>query len=379
MRCAALLVCLLVVTTVAPSGVAATPPPEMETPTTEFHVHLQPDGDARWEVRMQFDLDSENETAAFRDYANRFEAGEATVGPDIAFFESAAASASQTADREMRITNVTRSSAIDAEAGTGVLRLQFVWTEFLAGGGDRYVLSDVLQTGEDSTWLASLEADQSLRIYRPEGYEIVESSIRARQVNESLIIDGATSYEADEFRIVYGRTGGAGPTSTTTTTGSPVGPTGPTGPTLGGVAFGTLLLVGLAVAAVWFWQRRDDDGEPTDRPGRPDDGAMATEATSEESSTAGTTAGANGSGPASPAPGIDPELLSDEERVERLLEHNGGRMRQAAIVTETDWSDAKVSQLLSRMADEGRVEKLRLGRENLISLPGADTRNGQRD
>jgi uncharacterized membrane protein len=44
-------------------------------------------------------------------------------------------------------------------------------------------------------------------------------------------------------------------------------------------------------------------------------------------------------------------------------------MKQAAIVDETGWSDAKVSQLLSSMADDGRVEKLRLGRENLISLP----------
>ncbi|KKF39139.1 hypothetical protein FK85_30950, partial [Halorubrum saccharovorum] len=67
--------------------------------------------------------------------------------------------------------------------------------------------------------------------------------------------------------------------------------------------------------------------------------------------------------------GEDLSLLSDEERVERLLEDSGGRMRQADIVAETGWSDAKVSQLLSAMADSGRVEKLRLGRENLISIP----------
>lgn len=47
-------------------------------------------------------------------------------------------------------------------------------------------------------------------------------------------------------------------------------------------------------------------------------------------------------------------------------------MKQANIVKETGWSDAKVSQLLSAMADEERVEKLRLGRENLISLPDED-------
>lgn len=69
---------------------------------------------------------------------------------------------------------------------------------------------------------------------------------------------------------------------------------------------------------------------------------------------------------------VDLDLLSDEERVELLLERNGGRMKQANIVKETGWSDAKVSQLLSAMADEERVEKLRLGRENLISLPDED-------
>ncbi|MFT4890965.1 MAG: putative membrane protein, partial [Halobacteriales archaeon] len=70
--------------------------------------------------------------------------------------------------------------------------------------------------------------------------------------------------------------------------------------------------------------------------------------------------------------GIDPELLSDEERVERLLERNGGRMKQGDIVKETGWSNAKVSQLLSSMAEEERINKLRIGRENLITLPDED-------
>ncbi|MFC7176811.1 helix-turn-helix transcriptional regulator [Halosegnis marinus] len=68
----------------------------------------------------------------------------------------------------------------------------------------------------------------------------------------------------------------------------------------------------------------------------------------------------------------DFDLLSDEERVEYLLERNGGRMKQATIVEETGWSNAKVSQLLSAMDEAGRVNKLRIGRENLISLPGED-------
>jgi len=69
---------------------------------------------------------------------------------------------------------------------------------------------------------------------------------------------------------------------------------------------------------------------------------------------------------------VDVELLSDEERVERLLDRNGGRMKQASIVKETGWSNAKVSQLLSAMEDDDRIDKLRIGRENLISFPDED-------
>ncbi|ERG95318.1 hypothetical protein [Haloquadratum walsbyi] len=75
----------------------------------------------------------------------------------------------------------------------------------------------------------------------------------------------------------------------------------------------------------------------------------------------------------------DPALLSDEERVEQLLSRNGGRMRQASIVDKTGWSDAKVSQVLSMMAEDDRVDKLRLGRENLISLPDGSTTSTQTD
>ncbi len=97
-----------------------------------------------------------------------------------------------------------------------------------------------------------------------------------------------------------------------------------------------LILLGVAYAREWS-QPGSDDAEPTD--------------------------GGDADGP------VDPELISDEERVMRLLKDNGGRMKQAKIVEETGWSNAKVSQLLSEMAEDDQVEKLRLGRENIISLP----------
>lgn len=72
-----------------------------------------------------------------------------------------------------------------------------------------------------------------------------------------------------------------------------------------------------------------------------------------------------------PAP-LGPSEPSDEEQVVHLLESNGGRMRQTRIVERTDWSKSKVSMLLSEMEADGALHKLRVGRENIISLPGAE-------
>jgi len=64
------------------------------------------------------------------------------------------------------------------------------------------------------------------------------------------------------------------------------------------------------------------------------------------------------------------EFLTDQERVCQLLQENGGRMKQSNIVDSVDWSKAKVSRLLADLEEDGQVTKLRLGRENLVCLPG---------
>ena len=65
----------------------------------------------------------------------------------------------------------------------------------------------------------------------------------------------------------------------------------------------------------------------------------------------------------------DDELLSNSERVTALLEHNDGRMKQQAIASELEWSDAKTSQVIGKMREADDVETFRLGRENVVSLP----------
>jgi len=76
--------------------------------------------------------------------------------------------------------------------------------------------------------------------------------------------------------------------------------------------------------------------------------------------------------PASDTTVTDDELLNDDDRVIKLLEDNGGRMKQVDIVETTEWSKSKVSMLLSDMEEEGDISKLRVGRENIISLAGEE-------
>ena len=366
MRCAVALVVFLLASAAVGGTVAGQESPELGGPDrTTFDVILGEDGDARWVVSMRFSLDTEAERAAFEEYAETFEAGEAPASPRVAFFRRAAAQASQVADREMRIVAVSRDSTLTS--GNGTLELSFRWTAFLGEEPNGYVLRDALRT-PDGSWLNSLKPGQQLRIYTPPGYDIVQS-IEARQENESLVIAGPESFDSEEFAVVYERT--APPSDSET-------PNGETDWAV--VATGLLGLLFIVVVAVILWRWRDSEPVlPTDEFGGSDDSAdsadgVASAAPTVDSESAGPEdtddGGDSGDGDDS---GVDPELLSDEERVEQLLERNGGRMRQADIVSETDWSDAKVSQLLSRMADDGCIEKLRLGRENVISLPDEES------
>ncbi len=64
------------------------------------------------------------------------------------------------------------------------------------------------------------------------------------------------------------------------------------------------------------------------------------------------------------------ELLSAEERVLRLLEENGGRMKQQDIQEALDWSQTKTSNVVNDLQDDGKIEVYRIGNENTLALPG---------
>jgi len=67
-------------------------------------------------------------------------------------------------------------------------------------------------------------------------------------------------------------------------------------------------------------------------------------------------------------PPITEDILGDEDMIERYLNKCGGQAYQSDIVNESGLSKSKISIVLSRMKDEGRIIKIRKGKENVIRL-----------
>jgi len=315
------------------------------SPSTTFTINLQSDRSANWVVTVEYELTSKAEREAFSEIAEEFESGTVSGGLDVSLYENIAAQSSSQTGRPMEIQSVDRSSSLGGDTGT--LQLSFRWTEFLAEDGEKLVFNDTLKTTDENAWLSSLGENQELRITTPRGYAITSANVAFS--DNTVVIEGPHTFDPDELVQI--------------TLEPSLGPSWE--------LLAAAVVVGVAIVGGALLLRRQK--EPADSGPRMDaNGGVDAGDTAEAPDEPATEPGAEE--PAEPEE--DLSLLADDERVIRLLERNGGRMRQADIVSETKWSDAKVSQLLSSMAEDDEITKLRIGRENLISLPDVDALDG---
>jgi hypothetical protein len=407
------------------SAVAQQSPPGFDDHETDVRVRLYANGSASWAVETRYALDSEFERSVFSRYATDFERGATTAGYDVALFERAAANASAATGRSMAVVNPERTAAV--ENGSGVVRLTFVWRNFAeSGANDTLVVGDAFRTPDNGSWLASLGTGQTVTVRAPPEYVVSSNPGFFQPNSRTIVVEGPRRFEGEDVQafvvsyqpnpeppfpwaLVGGAIAvvavvavGAGYYVRIAGDGSDADPDA--GPGTGtGTGVGTGSDPGDAPGAGDAAAGRDGVAGAADADGAAGGGGAAGAGDADGhpgSPVAGTGAGAGAAGAAGPASStdgaaadadpdaaddgeaerdVDLELLSDEERVERLLRRNGGRMKQASIVSETGWSDAKVSQLLSSMAEADRVDKLRLGRENLISLPDEGAASAEMD
>jgi uncharacterized membrane protein len=307
--------------------------------------------------------------------------------------------------REMNVTGYSRQAYVDDDAfslgSQGIVEMRFRWSGMAQVDGERVVFGDVFNDGfylgprfnmivrpggnlvfdralpepdsmADADSLrdsrsVSWEGEREFNVQRPLVELVPRESLETPTPTPAPTTTDATPSSTPTPALTATTTPtappGGGVTDTPERTTTPVRASDSGGGT--GLVVGVVLLV-LAVGTVVVWRvvsRTDDDegdGSTAAIGSSPGGGDAATEPVQPESAE----------DEQGQAPVDEGQLLSDTDRVQNLLESNGGRMRQSEIVEETDWSKSKVSMLLSDMEDEDEITKLRVGRENLISLPG---------
>lgn len=389
---------------------------EIDPDSVRLTISVDADGSARWRIEYWTELNDDNETEAFEQLQD-----DVAANPDeyTARFANrtnrTVASAENATGREMSAGEFGVSATKETiPQEYGVLTYTFEWRGFAAVEGDRLRIGDAI----DRFYLN----DQTrLVIGWPGEYQLVSATPDADEQRDDAVLwrGTQTDFVTGEPRVVVEEgdgTGGGG-------NGADGGDGSPGGTDDGGSPLlwlgAALALLALAGGGLAFLRRNGDDdadetaaaasGAAASRDPEPSDGtaAVASDADSAaDNATAGGAAAGGaadgrtpnsgdaenaGAGDAEAADANDddaadadgdaddaaddgppPELLSNEERVQQVLEDNGGRMRQQELVEETGWTEAKTSQVVGEMRESGALETFRLGRENVLKLPDDD-------
>lgn len=300
---------------------------------TVIHVDLQADGTAMWAITYRTALETDEDRVKFERFRDELEDNpERYLGPF-----------------RQRMTGVVADAPVDRETGAvdfrvvasiqevpdrwGVVRFEFTWIGFARGGEDRLHVGDVFGSG------FYLEEGDAMEISAPDGHVVETAEPSPDSIEDDAVRwRGRRDFDVEEPAVTVVRRSVAGSAEGRNQT-----------PTDGFsllAIVGVVLLLGLLGLVVARRRQVIPVRSKTDDVG--------------------------GSEP--PVAADDPEgtLLADEDRLIRLLESEGGRIKQAEVASRLDWSTSKTSRVISRMHEEGSVRKYRLGRENVVALPDDD-------
>jgi uncharacterized membrane protein len=296
-----------------------TPTPDGDRPAvdrTVTRIRLYPNGSATWTVGFRTALADDEDAAAYRAFQETFRNDtERYLGPFRERMRGVVADAGAVTGREMNATSFTAETTIQqAPRRAGVVAYSFRWTNFARVTDGRLVVGDAFEGG------LALARNDSLIVVVPDGYAVASADPADRVGERRATWVGPAEFPDRRPRVIAAPVDAAA-----TPTPTPDGGGG-----LPLALVGLVALVAAAVGGVALYARREGEGGGADDP--------------------------------------PPEVLTDAERVERMLAEQGGRAKQADVAEAMDWSPSKTSRVLSRMADEGTVEKLQIGRENVIDL-----------
>ncbi|MFB6256547.1 MAG: helix-turn-helix transcriptional regulator [Haloplanus sp.] len=319
---------------------------EVETDSVRLIVSVDGTGSAIWTVQYWTRLDDRNTTDAFQSLRTDIEANPSNFSDRFASrMRSTVRTAENTTGREMNASDFEVRAERRTPPDYGVVAYTFRWEGFAAVDGDTIRIGDAIEG-------LFLDDRTRLVVEWPTTYTTTDVAPDPDERRDDAVVwrGAETSFVSGEPSVVLrpasavtttagsGGSGGSGGTPTPT-------PTGGSGSVLPLLGVGLLVAVG-AVA----WRYRDRFGNATGPDTPPahgtsgDDGGDARE-----------------------------DLLSNEERVLQFVRDQGGRVKQQEIVEAFDWTEARTSQIVRDLRDDGNLEGFRLGRENVLKLPDEDS------
>lgn len=321
-----------------------------ETDNTVTLIQLRPSGDAAWTVQIRTRLETQQQVDDFRAFQEAFRRNTSKyLDPFRDRIRAVVTRAANATGRPMGASKFSASTSIqEVPRRWGVITFEFTWTGFAEQRNGKFAVGDVFQGG------LFLAANDSLKIAVADEHEVTSVEPTPDDRDSGVLIwhgrqdfsDGhpAVVIEARQIRTTNG------PMIKSRSPAADGGPSSPEGGRqLGLYAGGSILVIIVAIGAYALWRRSAFRG-----------GSPGSEAPPEPAST-----GEQGSRPTT----VNGEVMTDPERVEKLLDQHGGRLKQAVITDELGWSDSKVSRVVSGMEDDDTVTKLQLGREKLVELP----------
>lgn len=330
-------------------GAAAGEPVDADDVVME--VMVDADGDATWAIEYRVTLQDEDDEAAFEDVQEEIEADpDGFVAPFADDMAGTVQRASEATERSMALEDVAVDSDVESLATTtGIVTYTFTWRGFAAVEEERVIAGDAL----DGLFL---EENQQLLVGWPEGHELASTDPDPHEQRDRVVVwHGETNFVDGEPRVETASAGAAD--GTTTEDGLLPWSLATPAALLLVVALLAVVLVG----GMGYVTRGESTGTETVGPA---DGAGGTTEPTTGSEDARTQPGD------ATIPDPPPELLSNEERVLRTVREHGGRMKQQDLVDALGWSDSKTSKVVNGLREAGDLEGFRLGRENVIGLPG---------
>ncbi len=279
-----------------------------------IRIKLGRDGTAHWQVLFRYRLDDAADERAFE------QARQNVSNPPGVFIDrmqQAVSRAEARTGRSMHVQNGSVETYTSVPAGRfGVVSYRFEWTNFAATTAEnQYVLGDAIRRYQ-------LSENESLWIEWSESFRKVSVSPAPDASQERAVRwDGRQWFQSQNPKVVLVATG----------TAAREGP-----PILPAVGVAGLLL---AVVLGWYGRSRRRGVETQMR----DEETLAVPSD---------------------------ELLSNRECVLQLLEDRGGRMKQQELIEAMEWSRTKTSNVVNEMHEAEQIEVFRLGRENVLALPG---------